>query len=264
VFVVGPKMSFYTSPAQQRAPRRQCDFTAYYRDDSSPSAHPPKHSMLFLPPAGPAGTIPGTPNTSLSPLPMMRQGPSQQMQSPQISRPSIPYTPILYRKPLPSIPRMTPIFRAPVPMPYSLCERLRVGFTSGDQIGVLVSECIRTNYTIIDNGHMPVRCFAHSLRIPWALMWPGYSSDKTHVIDLRGLTGFTLRALAQYICQELAQLQRTIQDACVAGEEKWALGKTGIRLDQIWLIAFGRTDADDEDLWAPEFEVTTSHLPYTT
>ncbi|THH27385.1 hypothetical protein EUX98_g6812 [Antrodiella citrinella] len=174
----------------------------------------------------------------------------------------------MYRQPVPAVQQM-PVFRALVPTGYTLCERFRVGFTSGDQPGVLVSECIRTNYTNIDNGRMPVRCFDRSLQIPWALMWPGYASDQTHVIDLRGLTGFTLRALARYICEELCQMQRTNQDADVPGDtKKWVLGHggvgsaPGIGLNQIWLVAFGRTDADDGELWAPEFEVTTSTLPY--
>ena len=65
---------------------------------------------------------------------------------------------------------MTPTFREHVPTGRFLDERDRVCFTSRNQPGVLVSECIRTNYGNVDNGHIIVKCFEPFIRIPWALM----------------------------------------------------------------------------------------------
>lgn len=72
--------------------------------------------------------------------------------------------------PGPPHPEPAAVFYEPVPMEYPLCEGGGVCFTWRDQPGVNVSECIRTNYANVDNGHFPVNCFSPYRRIPWALM----------------------------------------------------------------------------------------------
>ncbi|TCD66402.1 hypothetical protein EIP91_001393 [Steccherinum ochraceum] len=251
-------MSFYSSytPGRPTSSRRDRDSTANYRDVDTRSVHPPKGSMLFTQTDVLSSPILLPPPISQPSSPYIRRAGPESLfyRSPEPRSSRSPETAVQRRSmsplnmPLPpSLPAMmqrlhvAPTFREPVPKGYSLDERDRVCFTSRNQPGILVSDCIRTNYNNVDNGHIVVKCFEPYVRIPWALMWPGYNAGEVQEIELRG----DARTYPHH--------------------KKWALGSIGganIRLDQIWLVAFGMSDAEHH-LWIPEFEVTTTNLPYT-
>ncbi|KAH8100346.1 hypothetical protein BXZ70DRAFT_939104 [Cristinia sonorae] len=262
--------------SSQRIHRREP--TATHQGPSSD--YPPKNSMLFHPAAG----VPPPPFLGMSPspvqLPLINHGSNRrqvgvrhssrvapasrgtQNTANERERSSTTYNPVNPNYGPVRHLRMMPQFRIPVPTGYTLSERSRICFTSDDEPGILVSECIRTDFTNVDAGEMKVKCLEAYARIPWALMWPGYSFSQPDILSTRNGTGslITLRVLASQICQALSNLQhqqQVLSPYASSEDSMWAVGNPSIRLNQIWLVAFGLSN-EEPHLWVPEFEVTPS------